>query len=190
MKVKLKDVLDSQGQNQQTGEMYGLPNIVKLQLPGKIAYALGRLIREVNTESELYQKTRNELFDRYGQTNEQLVSTIKSFIQMQLTEIGVEESEGTKTLTNKVVDFFQNMGLLGRDMRTKIIKPDQEENYKKEIEEMLDQEIGIWYNPLPADTFDKFNISPLDISLIIPFLDEPKDEVKLVDTSAEGSPQQ
>jgi len=99
-----------------------IEKIIKLDIPVMAAWDLMKIVKDLDTELEIYSKARKKLFNKYGEVDE-------------------------KTKNQK-------------------IKEDKVEDFKKDIEELLNKEIEIKTKKIKISSLGNLKLSTADLLTI------------------------
>lgn len=159
MKAKLGELLNCSGTRRlEDGkvEMIGLSKILSQDLDIKIQYRFILLTEAVEQELKRFQTLQRKLFDKYG----------------ELETIPETNEDGTPKLGNDGEPKMKETGNLK-------LKPENIQKYNEEINQLLLEEIELWYEPVSINDLDGIKVSQIDLGLIKPFLIEFAGEKKL-----------
>ena len=135
--------------------MFGLVKLLSQDLLFKIQYRLIRLSEDVERETKRFQTLQRKMFDKWG----------------ELEKVPVLNEDGTPKIDENNEPVMKDTGNMH-------IKPENFQEYNKEINELLNEEISIWYEPIAIEELDDVKLNKMDYDMLKPFL-FVKEETKL-----------
>ena len=134
--------------------MVGLVKLLSQDLLFKIQYRLIRLSEDVERETKRFQTLQRKMFDKWG----------------EFEKVPVMNEDGTPKLDDNGEQVMKDTGNMH-------IKPENFQEYNKEINELLSEEISIWYEPIAIEELDDVKLNKMDYDMIKPFLLDKSDAV-------------
>lgn len=128
----------------------GLVKLIKQKIPFKAAYRLGRLYEGIIQGVKYFNKEQRKLVEKHGEP----WIDIEKYKEVEKDEVTGEEIEVEKERS------------VTKGMR---VKAECNEEFQKEMEALLDEEVALWYNPMSLDELGDVKIEPIDMIPLFPF---------------------
>ena len=157
MKVKLGELINCSGSRRTEDggiAVVGLSKILLQDLPFKIQYRFIRLLEAADSELKRFQTLQRKMFDKWG----------------ELEKVPVLNEDGTPKIDENNEPVMKDTGNMH-------IKPENFQEYNKEINELLNEEVEVWYEPIPIEELDDVKLNKMDYDMIKPFLLDKSDAV-------------